>query len=221
MKKGTYNIKDILYSNINNESTVNYVIHVLKTKDNVIANDENDYPLRWAAHHNYTNLVAELLKYPEVNPLCDNYFCFDRSIYNNNINILGLLIHDQRTLKDITLVSLSIIRKCIECNNSKVFEYILSFNIIDIKDFFNIIFLDYNFRNNKCLNILLNDKRFDSSYMDNKFLQICIKNKDYDIIKLLIKNNKVISKLDTGYINLLGNLKILPNYNSKKIERII
>ena len=57
--------------------------------------------------------------------------------------------------------------------------------------------------------------------MNNRFLKRCIKDKNYDMIKLLIKNNKVMSKINTEHINLLNDLKLLPVYTGKKNIRTI
>ncbi|MFA5585529.1 MAG: ankyrin repeat domain-containing protein [Saccharofermentanales bacterium] len=224
------NLKDIIQVSINNAELKKYLIHLLKTKKNIVVDSDNNYVLRWSVYYNHIDIVEELLKFDEVNTCDFGYHAFELAIETSNIEIFKLLYSDYRTKKHIDGVFNLSISKCLDYNNVKILKYLLS-NSYNVKQYNNKVFDNIIFLSNydylkrlDFINILLNDKRFDPSYNNNSVLHIAIVNEKYEYIRLLLKNREVISKiykLSNRYINKLINMKLIPNYKNNKTERLL
>ncbi|MDY0268833.1 hypothetical protein [Trichloromonas sp.] len=225
MSKEVYNIKEILYNTVGTVNP-NYIIHILKTKKNVNVDSDQNYALRWASYYNEIEILKELLKFNSVNPLDFNYHAFELCIEKSNLEVFKILINDKRVKNKIDNLLKTIIYNCLHSNKLEILSYFLSLPDIKITDHINNLFTDfieYNMNDYRyeILNMLLCDNRFDPSYANNKALKLSIEIKNYSYINILLKNKKVLSKIDSDDINTLTELKLIPYYKSKKIERTI
>lgn len=222
-------LKDVILQSFDTRVRVDdYILHVLKTKKNIIVNFDDNYLLRWSTYKGYNEIVKELLKFDEVNTCDSNYHAFELAIETSNIEIFKLLFNDYRSKKYTDNIFNISVNKCFDYNNIEILKYLLC-NYDNIEKYDNHIFHDITYftgiefsKRLNFINLLLNDNRFDPTYGNNHPLCFAIINNNYDYIKLLISNSKVKSKINNlsyRYIEKLHNLKLIPNYKHRKIQR--
>lgn len=193
-----------IYHNISNEEANEYstnVILMLLTdpKYEYLLDDEE--LLSKMIQHGFTEVVSLLLSKPTIIPSFEN---LRSAILENKVNIVKLLLDDGRVNPDV----------------ENPFFYHQGGYIINNK----LIYIPVSNNYLEIFKLFLNDPRIDPSYENNSILRFAIRCKNIPIIKLLLKDNRVLAQkeyvTEAEYL-LLRNKDLSDNELESLIKNIV
>ncbi len=176
---------------LNKSININYLYGVkLALKKGVNPSREDNYAIRSASYHGYTEIVKLLLQDERVDPSAHNNYAIRLASNNGHTEVVKLLLQNKRV--DPSAHNNYAIRLASNNGHTEVIKLLLQNKRVDpsADDNYPIELASEN-GHTEVVKLLLQDKRVDPSDLDNYAIRYASKNGHLEIVRLLLQDKRV------------------------------